>query len=67
MGGTTHWRRGRGEECEESCPEEDEAAETVCDEPGLIAHPPVLLEGGGRENENEVKPQKNGGVGKGVL
>ena len=49
MGETPRWSRGR---VRSPAPEEDEAAETMCDEltPTPIPCPPVPLGGGGREN-----------------
>ena len=46
-------------------PEEEEAAETPCDELTVtpIPRPPVLLGGGGREIRSEVEPRKKGDVG----
>ena len=45
-------------------PEEDEAAETMCDELTVtpIPCPPVLLGGVGRESRSEGVPGKKGGV-----
>jgi len=57
---------GVGEECEESSPEEEAAAETMCDELTTVPTPcpPVLL-GGRRQRKirSEVEPGKKGRVG----
>ena len=46
-------------------PEDDEAAEIMCDELTVnpIPRPPAPLGGGGREFGTEVVPGKKGGVG----
>ena len=48
-------------------PEDEEAAETTCDELTVTPHPPVPLKGGKVEAGSEVKPRKMGGVGGSVL
>jgi len=57
---------GAGEECEESPPEEEGAADTTCDELTIapIPHAPAMLGcGRGKEFVTEVEPGKKGGVG----
>ncbi|GAB0177209.1 protein kinase C and casein kinase substrate in neurons protein 2 [Grus japonensis] len=48
-------------------PEDEEAAETMCDELTItpIPHPPVPLSGAEVEAGSEVEPKKMGGVGGG--
>ena len=50
-------------------PEDEEAAETTCDELTVtpVPRPPVPLRGAEVEARSEVEPRKMGGVGKGVL
>ncbi|GAB0178670.1 junction-mediating and -regulatory protein-like [Grus japonensis] len=59
---------GAGAECEESSPEEEGAAETVCDELTTtpIPHPSVPLEVG-REFRSDVKRRKKGRDGRKVF
>jgi len=59
---------GAGEECEESSPEEEGAAETTCDELTItpIPHPPAPLGGGGRETGVKLSLGREG-WGEGVL
>jgi len=50
-------------------PEEEEVAETMCDEltPTPIPHPPTPLGGRRERNGSEVEPGNKGGWGEGVL
>jgi len=60
---------GAGEECEESSPKEEGAAETTWDELTVtpIPCPPVMLGGRRQRNKSEVEPGKKGGPGEGGL
>ncbi|KAK4827778.1 hypothetical protein QYF61_021731 [Mycteria americana] len=59
---------GAGEECEESSPEEEGAAETTCDELTAtpIPRPLRCWGGGGREFGSEAEPENKGEVGEGL-
>ena len=60
MGGTPRWSRGG---VRSPPPEEEEAAETRCDELTTTPIPLRCWRGGGREFRSEVEPGKKGGVG----
>lgn len=71
IGGLQGWEEPHteaGEKREGSSPEEEEVAETTCDELTAVStpHPPMPLWGGGRENQGEVRPEKKGAVGEGI-